>query len=148
LWACSSNLRDLAHQYRRYGRGKCRVALAHPRSLSPRHMVPPVGVAVVLASLLAMLLFGSIIPAITILLYMTFLIASVGSAAARTLPLRLRLLFPVVIAVMHSSQGVGFLIEFARLSSGRQTLDRYRPRDLAVSDAVDRGSRSDSIDVE
>ena len=40
-WHCRQSLADLFAQYRRYGEGKVDVALLHPRSLSPRHVAPP-----------------------------------------------------------------------------------------------------------
>ncbi len=40
-WECRQSLRDLFKQYRRYGKGKVKVALAHPDSVRPRHLLPP-----------------------------------------------------------------------------------------------------------
>lgn len=44
-WQCRQSVPDLFDQYRRYGRGKVDVALLHPGSLRPRHLVPPLFVA-------------------------------------------------------------------------------------------------------
>jgi glycosyltransferase involved in cell wall biosynthesis len=44
-WRSRERLGDLFRQYRRYGRGKARVAALHPRSLKPRHLAPPALVA-------------------------------------------------------------------------------------------------------
>lgn len=40
-WQSKQSLGDLYAQYVRYGRGKLDVALLHPRSLRPRHLLPP-----------------------------------------------------------------------------------------------------------
>jgi succinoglycan biosynthesis protein ExoA len=44
-WQCRQSVPDLFRQYRRYGRGKVDVAVLHPDSLRPRHLVPPLFVA-------------------------------------------------------------------------------------------------------
>jgi hypothetical protein len=44
-WQCRQSVPDLFGQYVRYGKGKADVALLHPRSLSPRHVVAPALVA-------------------------------------------------------------------------------------------------------
>ena len=44
-WHCRQSVRDLFAQYRRYGRGKVRVAALHPASVRPRHLAAPALVA-------------------------------------------------------------------------------------------------------
>jgi len=44
-WQCRQSVPELSRQYRRYGRGKVDVAILHPDSLRPRHLVPPLFVA-------------------------------------------------------------------------------------------------------
>ncbi|UAL30494.1 glycosyltransferase [Nocardioides rotundus] len=44
-WHGKETVGDLFAQYRRYGTGKPAVALAHPASVSPRHLLPPALVA-------------------------------------------------------------------------------------------------------
>jgi succinoglycan biosynthesis protein ExoA len=44
-WHCRQSVPDLYRQYVRYGRGKADVAMLHPTSLSPRHVVAPALVA-------------------------------------------------------------------------------------------------------
>jgi hypothetical protein len=44
-WHCRQSVPDLYRQYVRYGKGKADVALLHPTSLSPRHVVAPALVA-------------------------------------------------------------------------------------------------------
>jgi hypothetical protein len=44
-WQCRQSVPDLYRQYVRYGKGKADVALLHPRSLAPRHVVAPALVA-------------------------------------------------------------------------------------------------------
>jgi glycosyltransferase involved in cell wall biosynthesis len=40
-WHSRQSIRELYQQYRRYGRAKVDVALLHPGSLRPRHLLPP-----------------------------------------------------------------------------------------------------------
>jgi succinoglycan biosynthesis protein ExoA len=40
-WRSRQSIRELYQQYRRYGRAKVDVALLHPGSLRPRHLIPP-----------------------------------------------------------------------------------------------------------
>ena len=40
-WRSRQSIPDVFGQYRRYGRGKVDVARKHPRSLQPRHLLPP-----------------------------------------------------------------------------------------------------------
>jgi succinoglycan biosynthesis protein ExoA len=40
-WHCRQSVPDLYRQYVRYGKGKADVAMLHPTSLSPRHVVAP-----------------------------------------------------------------------------------------------------------
>lgn len=44
-WHCRQSVGALFRQYRRYGRGKVAVALMHPGSVRPRHLLPPAFVA-------------------------------------------------------------------------------------------------------
>jgi succinoglycan biosynthesis protein ExoA len=44
-WQCRQSVPELYRQYVRYGKGKADVALRHPASLSPRHVVAPALVA-------------------------------------------------------------------------------------------------------
>jgi glycosyltransferase involved in cell wall biosynthesis len=51
-WQCRQSVPDLYQQYVRYGKGKADVALLHPTSLSPRHVVAPGLVAWLVLALL------------------------------------------------------------------------------------------------
>lgn len=54
-WHCRQSTADLFRQYRRYGRGKARVAFMHPASLRARHAAAPLLVAgLVVSSLLGL----------------------------------------------------------------------------------------------
>ena len=44
-WENRQSVGDLFRQYRRYGRGKLKVVLKHPKSLRPRHLAAPALVA-------------------------------------------------------------------------------------------------------
>lgn len=44
-WECRQSIGALFRQYRRYGRGKVKVMIRHPKSTKVRHLVPPAFVA-------------------------------------------------------------------------------------------------------
>lgn len=52
-WRCQQRVPDLFRQYHRYGRGKVRVAVRHPRSVRLRHLAAPAFVAAVGAAAVA-----------------------------------------------------------------------------------------------
>jgi len=49
-WHCRQSVPGLYRQYRRYGRGKVRVARLHPESLRPRHLAAPALVTLLAAA--------------------------------------------------------------------------------------------------
>lgn len=106
-WEGRPTIKLLARQYRRYGRGKSKVVLAHPAATSPRHLAAPGIVAMLaLAALIApwrpKWSFALVAP------YLFVLTAGSISVAA-TLPTpEERRAVPAALAAMHLSWGVGF----------------------------------------
>ena len=105
-WECRDSMRALYSQYRRYGRGKAGVARLHPRSMRPRHYLPPAAVAgwfVVGAVRRRDLVVASLAP-----YFAAVLVASALSArkADGGLPIRARI--PLAFATMHVAWGLGF----------------------------------------
>lgn len=105
-WICRQRVLDLWRQYVRYGRGKVRVAVMHPDSLSLRHLMPPlfvlwlIGVAI-LAPFRPLLGLGLVAP------YLAFVaVGCIG--AARGLGLRECLHLPGAFVAMHIGWGYGF----------------------------------------
>jgi glycosyltransferase involved in cell wall biosynthesis len=138
-WACSSSLTDLAHQYHRYGRGKAKVALKHPRSVRVRHLLPPAVTLMMSTVALASLLPNRRGPRALVAAYVSALLVTLWSSAARDLPPSARVRFPAVIAIMHNAWGAGFLHGILDRLSATPLDDPYRPRRLeldAPSDAV------------
>ncbi len=132
MWKSSQNLRDLAHQYARYGSGKAVVARIHPRSLKPRHVLPPLAFAGV----------GAVTAAAAIARKPRWL-ALLGPYAGvlllgptdRTLrgDWRQTALAPLVLATMHMSWGYGFWRGVTRgvPKPGGPVRDDFRDRDLS-----------------
>lgn len=132
-WACSPTLRDLAHQYHRYGRGKASVAAKHPRSVCPRHVLPPL-LVLGLATAGCAAVAGRPRGARRVLAgYVLAMGTSVLSGSARPLPPGERLRFPVVVAVMHNAWGIGFLRGAIDLLVGRRPPDPYRRRGIRLA---------------
>jgi succinoglycan biosynthesis protein ExoA len=107
-WHCRQSLSDLWRQYRRYGRGKAVVVALHPRSLSPRHVLPP-GFVLVLG---AASMIGLRRPAVAVAILSPYLVAlTIASAATgKRVPDRTaRAYVPLTFPVMHVAYGCGFL---------------------------------------
>lgn len=106
-WQNREKLGDLFRQYRRYGRGKARVAALHPRSLMPRHLAAPALVASwPLAAALALrwpwVLGIAFVPyAIALLFASAFTARNVDGWAARRA-------LPGAFLAMHLGWGMGF----------------------------------------
>jgi len=105
-WECRQSVRDLFRQYRRYGRGKVKVALLHPDSVRVRHLLPPALVAVLAGAAAVSLVQPAAL--VVVLGYPTALaIAALGTGRAE-LAGRERLFLPAAFAAMHVGWGVGF----------------------------------------
>lgn len=115
LWKCRSRIRDLAGQYRRYGRGKADVAFLHPSEVRIRHFAPPLAVAALAGS-------AVLVPWLPILLPVAgggYALAVIGLAIpiARPLSPRDRLRVPGALAAMQLAWGWGMwegLVRIAR----------------------------------
>ncbi len=119
-WRCRQSIPDLFRQYRRYGRGKAVVSLLHPRSLRPRHLAPPVFVA-----LLAYVLLLRRTRASVILLgpYVAIVAAATASTGRNLEERDVRKWLPLVFPALHFGYGIGF---WERLLS--EVLRRIRAR--------------------
>lgn len=102
------SLRTLARQYFQYGTWKRRVIRMHPESTRMRQLVPPLFVIALLASAVLALTpwwaLGVLVPA----LYLTMLVVGTVGVLIKTRDTA-ALGFPVAVATMHLSWGVGFL---------------------------------------
>ncbi|MEU0524259.1 glycosyltransferase family 2 protein [Streptomyces niveus] len=101
------SVRELAKQYRNYGRWRHVVARFHSGSINLRYLAPPVAVCANVLGVVVGLAFtpwALIVPGG----YLAAIVA--GSVpAGRGLPLKARLQIPLALATMHMSWGVGFL---------------------------------------
>jgi GT2 family glycosyltransferase len=105
--------RALAEQYWRYGVGRARTSVAHPQSMRPSHLLPPL---VALALFSALLPTRKAVPARLAVLIYAAIVAVESARAARgnvSGAAKLAAIFPV----MHLSWGVGNITGFARFGS-------------------------------
>lgn len=101
------SVRELAKQYRNYGRWRHVVARFHSGSINLRYLAPPVAVC---ANVLGVVVGLAVTPWALIIPggYLAAIVA--GSVpAGKGLPLKARLQIPLALATMHMSWGVGFL---------------------------------------
>lgn len=117
-----STVRALSRQYRQYGRWRREVMRHHPETVSARYLAPPAAVGAIAAGT-ALAVLGArhswtrigLVPPVAY---------AAGVAAGgwwisrgQALPVRLRV--PLVLATMHMSWGVGFLMSPPDLRDGR-----------------------------
>jgi cellulose synthase/poly-beta-1,6-N-acetylglucosamine synthase-like glycosyltransferase len=106
-WQCQQSIPDLYRQYRRYGKGKARVARLHLRSIRLRHLAAPALTASwVAAGLLALKRPGSAL--ISLLPYSGAVIAASALAAPPLVSWRERQWLPAAFVAMHAGWGIGF----------------------------------------
>ncbi|MEV8286694.1 glycosyltransferase family 2 protein [Streptomyces niveus] len=101
------SVRELAKQYRNYGRWRHVVARFHSGSINLRYLAPPVAVCANVLGLVVGLAFtpwALIVPGG----YLAAIVAG-SIPAGKGLPLKARLQIPLALATMHMSWGVGFL---------------------------------------
>jgi succinoglycan biosynthesis protein ExoA len=105
-WECRQSIGDLAQQYRRYGRGKLRVAALHPASLRVRHGAAPalvvwLGIAAVTAPRRPRVAVAMVAPYVAGVTVATY-------SAGRDLDADARRYLPAAFVAMHVAWGVGF----------------------------------------
>jgi glycosyltransferase involved in cell wall biosynthesis len=106
-WHCRQSVSELFRQYRRYGRGKALVVRLHPRSMKPRHALPPALVALLGGAIVV----GTRRPrwgAMAMMPYAAAVLAAsvLGGRRLADWPARLRL--PGAFLAMHVGWGLGF----------------------------------------
>ncbi|MFD6330515.1 glycosyltransferase family 2 protein [Streptomyces niveus] len=101
------SVRELAKQYRNYGRWRHVVARFHSGSINLRYLAPPVAVCTNVLGVVVGLAFtpwALIVPGG----YLAAIVAG-SIPAGKGLSLKARLQIPLALATMHMSWGVGFL---------------------------------------
>lgn len=119
-WQSKETVRDFYLQYRRYGRGKVDVALLHPRSLRPRHLVPPLLVAYLAAA--AVVALGRPGRAVAMVAPYAVGVAVASRQTAPTLDAPARRYLPAAFLAMHVGWGIGVwsrVTELLRQRAGR-----------------------------
>jgi succinoglycan biosynthesis protein ExoA len=106
-WRCQQRVPGLFAQYRRYGAGKFRVALRHPRSLRARHLAAPALVAV-LAAATAAAPHRPRLAAALVAPYVVGVAAASIVTASRLADLPSRCWVAPAFAAMHTGWGLGF----------------------------------------
>ncbi len=125
------NVRELARQYRNYGRWRHVVARFHSGSINPRYLAPPAAVLAIAAGVLV----GAVLSPIGWIVPGGYLAGIVlGSLpAGRGLDAGARLRVPVALATMHMSWGWGFLTSPRSLA--RRVIASRRPAPTATGAA-------------
>jgi succinoglycan biosynthesis protein ExoA len=101
------SLSALAQQYFHYGRGRRQVVRTHPGSVNLRYLAPPTALLGVVVGLV-LSTFVSLL-ALTLPVGYLVLVVAGSLIVGRDLPLRARLILPVVLVTMHMAWGAGFL---------------------------------------
>jgi succinoglycan biosynthesis protein ExoA len=106
-------LKGLAHQMQRYGRGRARLLMKHPRTLSLGPLVPAAFLAAVAVSLLlsAFSVWAAAVFGILAMAYGLAVVAAGLNLALRNREPKLAPLFPAVFAAIHFGAGWGVLKE-------------------------------------
>ncbi len=109
-WECRQHVGDLFKQYRRYGRGKVKVALAHPGSVRLRHLAAPALVASAAVGATA-LISGAVDKKWVVLAaapYPAAVIAASALTAGEVEDAAARPYLPAAFVAMHVGWGIGF----------------------------------------
>ncbi len=108
-WESRQSVRALYDQYRRYGKGKAKVALRHPDSVKPRHTLPPAFVAYAVAVTAASLVRRRpSLAAAALSPYAVALGAASLTAGRGELDAEARRHLPAAFVAMHVGWGLGF----------------------------------------
>ncbi|MCW2739642.1 MAG: glycosyl transferase family 2 [Blastococcus sp.] len=105
-WQSKETVRDLYLQYRRYGRGKVDVVRLHPKSLRPRHLLPPLLVPYLALAALIGVRRPRLAAAMVAPYAAGLAVASVQTGRALDDP-RARRFVPAAFLAMHVGWGVG-----------------------------------------
>jgi len=128
-WRSRQSIGELYAQYQRYGASKVAVAMEHPRSLRPRHLLPPILVAgLALAALAATRRPRPAVAALS-----PYLVALSGASwrIAKDLESRQeRLLVPVAFVTMHVGWGLGFWRALVRRAAAHVARRQDEPRSV------------------
>jgi glycosyltransferase involved in cell wall biosynthesis len=108
------SVRELAKQYRNYGRWRHVVARYHSGSINPRYLAPPVALLAIAAGIVV----GAVLTPWGLVVPGGYLAAiALGSLpAGKGLPAGARVRIPLALATMHLSWGWGFLTSPRRLA--------------------------------
>jgi succinoglycan biosynthesis protein ExoA len=119
-WYCRQSVPDLFHQYRRYGHGKAAVTRLHPRSVRPRHLLPPV-LVLYLAGTGLLALRSPRLATLGLLPYISGVLLATATTS-RLMENRTGIAhLPTVFPAMHIGYGLGFWEGLAEIAmNGRQ----------------------------
>ncbi|MEP6697232.1 MAG: glycosyltransferase [Pseudonocardiales bacterium] len=106
-WRCQQRVPGLFGQYRRYGAGKVRVAVRHPRSLRLRHLAAPALLATLAAAALAAPRRPGLAGALVLPYAAGLAVASASTASKLPDQRSKRWVAPAFVA-MHVGWGLGF----------------------------------------
>jgi len=110
-----SGLKALFKQYWQYGIWKGRFVCAYPKSLKPRHVIPPVFVGALAVGAVSCFAwnFGLVFTGLLLVAYLSFLFYAAAQLSVRK-DWRLAPVVTIAIAFLHVSWGAGFWVGLAR----------------------------------
>lgn len=117
-WECRQSVPALFRQYRRYGRGKTLVVRRHPRSLKPRHLLPP-ALVVWLTAAVVVAPWQPLVAAAAVAPYLAGVAAASILTAPKVAGWRARAWLPAAFAAMHVGWGLGVWQGIWRQVTGR-----------------------------
>jgi len=130
-----ATLPRLWRQYFQYGYWKVRVLQKHPRQMQMRQFMPPLLIAVLLATLvlLPLLSVAGYLLAATVAVY-SLAVLGAGVLAARKHGWKFMALLPIAFAILHLAYGSGFLIGLLKFWNRWGEADSKFPAPVTIGD--------------
>lgn len=126
-WESRQTIRELFHQYRRYGAGKAKVALLHPRSVRLRHLAAP-GLLLSWAAAAVLALAGRSRAAAVVASPYPFALGIGTAVTARQVHgVRAKVAVPLAFIAMHVGWGMGILVALLQAALRREVLSEIKP---------------------
>lgn len=135
-WECRQSLGALFAQYRRYGRGKVKVARLHPDSIRVRHLAAPVITAVGAVSAVLAVTGRPRAAGVLMAPYALALASASTVTARRAARVGVAARIPGAFVAMHAGWGVGFWQGLSEVAGRSTRVWAPTPRDRSDQEAA------------